>query len=205
MRRWVLLLIMGLVMALVMFGRNPMKEMQQKVIALRKKYGSDAVTQETNIYIEQQKRQSGGLGLPSTNVAPPDTEAGIPDAGNEIFIKQVDDGIVVDDKGKNAAKPSVTNTTIPPATTSYTPPAYTTPKKSYYPPVIDGNAPSLTAPKLSALESNKTLRSGQRIEFSGMYVYAIGADGAKTPLPDGIYTLYDGTQIKVRAGKRIGY
>lgn len=77
--RFIMIIIVALVMAMVMFGKNPVKEMQQKAIEMRKKYGSDPLTQETNIYIEKQKRQTpvsvGGIGR--AGVAPAE---GVPNA-----------------------------------------------------------------------------------------------------------------------------
>lgn len=45
------------------------------------------------------------------------------------------------------------------------------------------------------------LQDGTKIEITGDMVAVVGADGAKTPAPDGEHTLKDGTKVKTMGGK----
>ncbi len=46
-----------------------------------------------------------------------------------------------------------------------------------------------------------TLKDGTKIVIEGDMVSVVGADGAKTPAPDGEHELADGTKVKTMAGK----
>ena len=46
-----------------------------------------------------------------------------------------------------------------------------------------------------------TLKDGRKIAIEGEMVSVVGADGAKTPAPDGEHELADGTKVKTAGGK----
>lgn len=47
------------------------------------------------------------------------------------------------------------------------------------------------------------LKDGTTIEIDGDAVSVVGADGAKTPAPDGTHTLEDGTTVTTKDGKKV--
>lgn len=46
-----------------------------------------------------------------------------------------------------------------------------------------------------------TLKDGTKVSVEGDSVFVVGADGAKTPAPDGEHELADGTKLKTMGGK----
>lgn len=183
MMRLVMIVIIGLVMAMVMFGRNPIKEMQQQELARRAKYGADPLTRETNMYIEQKQNEGrfSGLSTPkNTQVAPPDD--GTPEPEDGTLVKQNDSTTTAEPAGNNLPTPSTANS------------------GSYYPPIVDSVSGSQ---KPLSISSMNKLRSGQPIAFDGMEVFAIDSAGKRTLLPDGNYTLYDGSKIEILGGRRV--
>jgi hypothetical protein len=172
--RFIILLIVVLVGAFIFFGKNPVKEMQKQAIEMRKKYGSDPLSQETNIFIEKRRIETGGGAvLRSNTVAPPDD-------GNLDSAKPPVDGMVV--KGNSDGElPSAGKNLVRPQS------------GGYYPPIVGS----------SATDGGKKLRSGQPIAFDGTAVYSVDKMGRKTLLPDGTYTLYDGSSIEIHGGRRI--
>lgn len=46
-----------------------------------------------------------------------------------------------------------------------------------------------------------TLKDGTKVSIEGESVFVVGADGAKTPAPDGEHELADGTKVKTAGGK----
>jgi len=186
--RFIMIIVVALVMAFVMFGRNPIKELQQQELERRKKYGADPVTQQTNMYIEQQKYQTGAGALPPSNtVAAPDGT--IPDEGDNVMVKPMDNGVVINPPTKDNSLQEVP--AILPSS----------PTGSYYPPIIGGT--SLKTIQDNAIADSSKLRSGQQLSYEGTAVFAVDKNGKKTPLPDGNYTLYDGSEITVHGGRRI--
>lgn len=177
--RFIMIIIIALVVAMVMLGKNPVKEMQKQAIEMRKKYGSDPLTQETNMYIERKRNESGVGSLPS---APANTKVAPPDDGTP----EPDNGVLIKDK---------TNDDLPqPATKN----------DGYYPPIVGSGVGAggnvVTQP---IAEGGQKLRSGQPISFDGTSVYSVDKYGNKASLPDGTYTLDDGSTIKVHAGHNV--
>lgn len=52
-----------------------------------------------------------------------------------------------------------------------------------------------------ATVTETTLKDGTKVAIEGDMVSVVGADGAKTPAPDGEHELADGTKVKTMAGK----
>jgi len=159
-----MIIIVALVLALVMFGKNPVKEMQQKAAEMRKKYGSDPLTQETNMFIEKKQKESGSgswtSGGDGTKVAPADA--------------------VGADVSKNGYAPK----------DELSRPAVSRSSGGYYPPLVgSGDVGKGKNSEPSGAKIENKLRSGQEIEFDGVKVYAVDKAGNKTALPDGKYTL----------------
>ena len=177
--RFIMIIIVALVVAMVMFGKNPVKEMQKQAIEMRKKYGSDPLTQETNMYIERKRKESGVSSLPS---APANTKVAPPDDGTP----EPDDGVLIKNRPNNDL--------LQPATRN----------DGYYPPIVgSGVGAGGNAATQPSAEGGQKLRSGQPISFNGTSVYAVDKYGNKTSLPDGTYTLDDGSTIKVQAGHNV--
>ncbi len=55
------------------------------------------------------------------------------------------------------------------------------------------------APVVEAKEA--TLKDGTKVVIEGDMVSVVGADGAKTPAPDGVHELADGTKVETKEGK----
>lgn len=76
---------------------------------------------------------------------------------------------------------------------------------SYYPPIVKEDPAAFASYRqpvvLTGLETK--LRSGHPIVFEGASVYTVDASGNKKDLPDGDYTLENGSKITVKGGIRI--
>lgn len=48
-----------------------------------------------------------------------------------------------------------------------------------------------------------TLKDGTKVSIEGENVFVVGADGAKTPAPDGEHVLADDTKVKTMGGKLV--
>ena len=48
-----------------------------------------------------------------------------------------------------------------------------------------------------------TLKDGTKVSIEGENVFVVGADGAKTPAPDGEHELADGSKVKTAGGKLV--
>jgi hypothetical protein len=79
---------------------------------------------------------------------------------------------------------------------------------NYYPPVLPDVTPSVkisSAGQKVVLSGNEAkLRSGQPIIFDGTDVFTVDAAGNKKILPDGNYTLENGSGIRVSEGRLRG-
>ncbi len=60
-------------------------------------------------------------------------------------------------------------------------------------------AAEVAAPAVEAKEA--TLKDGTKIVIEGDMVSVVAADGAKTPAPDGVHELADGTKVETKEGK----
>jgi hypothetical protein len=58
----------------------------------------------------------------------------------------------------------------------------------------------VTAPAVAEVKE-VTLKDGTKVSIEGESVFVVGADGAKTPAPDGEHELADGTKVKTAGGK----
>ncbi len=177
MMRLVMLLVILFVVGIVMFGKNPIKELQKEQL----KYGKDPLERATNLYIEKQ--------------------GGVPDAPKDTSVAKPDENLY--EGGSEVLVPS--NTAGTQATTTQAKPAPLQ-TDSYYPPIVGGNNVDAQQPapaSRGAYSDVVRLRSGQEISFDRARVFAVGSDGKKTPLPDGKYTLEDGRSVVVSGGKQI--
>jgi hypothetical protein len=99
-------------------------------------------------------------------------------------------------------------------------PATPAPDSGYYPPAPSSGpaspvqtplaprsmapANNLWVPTLASSYTPTTLSSGQQLKFFGSRVYAVDAKGIPHPLPDGRYTLYNGSvNLIVKDGEKI--
>lgn len=56
----------------------------------------------------------------------------------------------------------------------------------------------------AAVEAKEvTLKDGTKVSVEGESVFVVGADGAKTPAPDGDHELADGTKLTTKDGKTV--
>ena len=58
-----------------------------------------------------------------------------------------------------------------------------------------------TAADAAVAAKETTLKDGTKIVIEGEMVSVVGADGAKTPAPDGEHELADGTKVTTKEGK----
>lgn len=72
-------------------------------------------------------------------------------------------------------------------------------------PVIDSTvaAPSHEASAVAHSAKELTLKDGTKVTVDGDVVSVVGADGVKSPAPDGEHEAADGTKIKVKDGKLV--
>lgn len=63
------------------------------------------------------------------------------------------------------------------------------------------SAAAETAADAAATVTETTLKDGTKIAIEGDMVSVVGADGTKTPAPDGEHELADGTKVKTMGGK----
>ncbi len=67
---------------------------------------------------------------------------------------------------------------------------------------VEAVAPAVAAETAAVVEVKEvTLKDGTKVSIEGESVFVVGADGAKTPAPDGEHELADGTKVKTAAGK----
>lgn len=220
MKFWAIIIVGG-VLFLLLFGKNPVREFQEQQKALMEKYGTDELSIETNVYLEQQQPSQGSfggfMGGNSNQDKPMDMTGSIVNSNSKSSGKSSGIGSIFGGGNNQPAKsPSdfdvnntdkivITNTNRNNTTqdiggfgnTSKTNHGSLA-NDNYYPPAVnqpvEPNASTGNGPKL---------RSGQSIVFEGTSVYTIDQYGNKTRLPDGKYTLQDGGQINVIGGKNV--
>ena len=173
--RWQFLIIIVPVVLLVMFGKNPYKEEQERW----RKYGDDPLVATINMHNEQRDKEAAGwFGMGGAAIEQPKSNRPSPDLMDPDLS-----GLHVDDGVKTGGVTSVES-------------------GDYYPPIAKSTPeqPPVDVTKTSPATS---LRSGQRIWFNDMAVYTVDAAGKTISLPDGDYTLIDGSNMTVQGGKRV--
>lgn len=68
-------------------------------------------------------------------------------------------------------------------------------------PAVETPAAEAIAPAVEVKEV--TLKDGTKVSIEGENVFVVGADGAKTPAPDGEHELADGSKVKTAGGKLV--
>ncbi len=67
---------------------------------------------------------------------------------------------------------------------------------------VEVTTPAVAAEAAAVVEVKEvTLKDGTKVSIEGESVFVVGADGAKTPAPDGEHELADGTKVKTAGGK----
>ncbi len=66
---------------------------------------------------------------------------------------------------------------------------------------MEPKAPAATEAAATMEAKEATLKDGTKVSIEGENVFVVGADGAKTPAPDGEHELADGTKVKTMGGK----
>lgn len=69
-------------------------------------------------------------------------------------------------------------------------------------PVVDTASASASADILDMKEV--TLKDGTKISIEGQNVFVVSDDGTKTPAPDGVHSLADGSTITTKGGTLVG-
>ncbi len=226
------LIIIGVcVVALFLFfGNNPIRDYQNKTREEMKKYGDDPLTIATTYYIEQKEKEGSGatfgfgggsqpVGTPSEN----DLKRSMLNSGQ---ITEKDPVNPMNPVNPNAqpdyvnpslitAKVAQPDDSLPEDIAISAGPARVDPVtntqqsagiKGYYPPVVEQGNPvvamnqQLAPPPASNVPK---LRTGQAIAFDGEFVYLLDQYGVKSIIPDGQYSLMDGSQMVVVNGKRM--
>lgn len=247
------ILIIGLVLALLVFMKNPVREFQENRRAILTKYGTDELTIKTNLFLEQQQQQSSPLSFGNRQPAPPTKSSDIlKDMLQSQTDVEKDDDLKINrrtgrlETNSYKARPPVTRQPVaPPDEDLYggdngfggDSPAYPVQQprpnrqlgrvpmpdpyvpdnggsqpspqiNSYYPPVMPDTQTNLRVgnpgQKVVLSGNEAKLRSGQPIIFDGSEVYTVDAAGNKRILPDGNYTLENGSGIRVSEGRLRG-
>jgi hypothetical protein len=200
------------VVALMAFGKNPLREFQRQQRELMAKYGNDELSVMTNIYVEQHQSDGQGGGLfGSSQPAQPATEkdmlATIKSSGSDYsaLSKQNSE----DSSAVKVAKPDddlpediETSIGISRQLSSDT---KSVKNSNYYPPIVGQPAASSENQQKPIVLTGKEpkLLSGQVVLFDGTLVYLVDQYGNKTVMPDGTYNLQDDRSITVANGKSI--
>ena len=217
--RVLLLIGICIVVGLVVFGENPLREFQRQQRELMAKYGTDDLSVATNIYVEQQQNSGGGfMGLLSGNqpTEPPSEsnmissiktsadsatnsaiKSAMHDAANPLVAKVAKPDIDLPEDNFIAVEVSTglnsnSNGEKKPEKPS-----------NYYPPIV-GQAsvePENQQKPMVLTGKEPKLRSGQIIAYEGTSVYLVDKMGNRTNIPDGEYILQDGSQMIIVNGQ----
>lgn len=202
MNPFVVLIAAVLLVLMVMFGRNPVQEMQDRKA---KGFTGDPLVDKIKAYNDEKSHGLGGTG-----------PAGSLFTGNANGIRT----------GMPNQNPTTMNNPNgygnPGAPDGRTNPNYGN-QDSYYPPSSDATSPQQQqqqqqqwrqpsrpgqiAPQSMLFPPNAPmfyLGSGQPIRIAGTSVYTVNAQGYAIPMPDGRYPMFNGKlDMVVRGGKKI--
>ncbi len=210
--RFLIILGVCLVIGFVALGNNPIREYQRDMRKVGEKYGTDEATIRTNMFIEQ--KQKGATGVYSGAAAQPSGPVTENDMKNSITSSVVTNyGITTPD---NPSAPAVKvaqpddqfedNSLNVEVTQQQDPNAVVSKKeamaKDYYPPIVGAPVAAPTGQLATFTGREPKLRSGQIIAYEGSSVFLVDQYGRKTILPDGSYTLNDGSELIVTNGRR---
>lgn len=185
--RLIIILCFVVLMATIMFGRNPIKEAQKAEIARRLKYGTDPLTRDTNMFIEKKEQESSAKKPKSNKIAQPDGT--LPENVENVMVASPVKTVKIPDKSGNEVTPTKGGTDN---------------SDGYYPPIVgDGSDKSKQNAKVQPENVSMKLRSGQLLVSEGTQVFTIDANGKKVVLPDGNYVLSDGGTIEISGGVRV--
>ncbi len=71
------------------------------------------------------------------------------------------------------------------------------------PALVQANEEAAPAAEAAVEAKEVTLKDGTKVSVEGESVFVVGADGAKTPAPDGEHELADGTKLTTKDGKTV--
>lgn len=227
MNMWIVVLIMVPVLAIMIFGKNPIREFQNEQKALVEKYGGDELTIATSRFVENSEKASGQNssldGVSSKEVLSSIKNASAPIRLADDFSPQkplLNDNInnKTSGGGLYGGRPSVPSSSSDDVFDSIGKPQIqqqiyqpqqmeraVQPENSanYYPPII-ADRTVFTPPQPVILKGKEArLRSGQVVIFEGASVYTVDAAGGRVPMPDGEYVLQDGGNLIVSNGRSV--
>lgn len=202
--RFLMFLGIILVVGILVFGGNPLREFQEKQKGLLKKYGSDDLIIRTNLYLEQQQN-SGSVMVGGGTSAEPTNETSmiksIKSSGNPDYVpKDIPSDAVV-----KIAKPDEEEDDYVGIEVNKNIEAEAAKQmakiNNYYPPIVGQVEPQQVQKPIVFTGKEPKLRSGQVIAFDGTWVYLVDQYGNKKTMPDGTYNLQDGSRIVVSNGR----
>lgn len=225
MNMWIVVLIMIPVVAIMIFGGNPVRDFQEKQREAAAKYGTDELTIATSRFVENHEKATGQASSLEGGVTQKEMISAIKTVSPKVRLAddfdikplspsdkissglfrknpsppppQPDDGF---DKALNGTGAVVAQPAQP-----LQPVQQPVNENNYYPPIVpDKNTIIATSAPPAVLTGREArLRSGQVIIFERTSVYTIDASGGRVSMPDGEYTLQDGSTILVSGGKNI--
>ncbi len=226
MNLWVLIGML-LVIAMLVFGKNPVREFQNQQKNLMEKYGSDPLTAQTNMYLEQKQKQAASGGMFDSVVGGGNDKKPVDQSANDMRAAIRNSATVVGNdpslrpKGIYIAPPSLevegrgesdiiikqsdpNGQGVGPngqgndtSASGYSSGG----GGSYYPPIINNEPPVNKDTGSSLTGKEPKLRSGQPIAYDGTAVYSLDQQGNRSLLPDGDYILQDGRSFSVSGGR----
>ncbi len=183
-----------LVVLMVAFGRNPVEEAKQdREAALRGRDPLVAAIEEHNAKGRNRTWRGMDFGAGGTSGAQsPSHTRGNMGAGG--IYQPPANASMYPNRETNLAPPGTAlPAPAPGAQQDYYPP----------PPLPEAQKPRQLRSLPPRSEMFIKMRNGQPVGFRGSEVYTVNADGETVPMPDGVYSLYEGTvEMHVRGGKQ---
>lgn len=193
------------VIALVAFGKNPLREFQREQRELMEKHGTDELSVVTSLYIEKKQNKGGAFG---GDGSAPASESGMI---NSIKSSASSGSVDVDSAVSSAVKVAKPDEEFPEdnyvsvgVISKLDSMGNKKPEKDsdYYPPLAGKSVVAHVSQQPMALTGKEPrLRSGQMIAFEGTSVFLVDSNGNKSIMPDGTYNLQDGDSLIVNNGR----
>ncbi|MGE0754301.1 MAG: hypothetical protein AB7L92_03980 [Alphaproteobacteria bacterium] len=194
-----------LVIGMVMFGNNPVEEARKKEEEKYKGIDDPLIRAITEHHEESPFSAGSGNGMDEygrpERVMPSYMYAPNSNTGNSVY-----NGNII---SKEQAAPVQEQPKTRPG--FYPPPPLqknrtqqrNTTQQPYYKPAAPATDNYMQQPEPPRSDGHMYLRSGQRLAYSGHYVYSVDENGQRRSLPDGNYTTKNGVEIMVRGGRKI--
>lgn len=207
------LMILGgiLVIAMVMFGNNPVEEARKKEQEKYKGIDDPLIKAITEYNEENPMKAARGNGL-DENGRPTRYMPNYmypPEHYNANTTNQYYNGNAMTNSMPPAQNNTANQNTQTQQRSGYYPPPplpkNSLPQNSRFKPYNQqAPAPNQGAlPPESRNDGHMYLRSGERLSYSGQYVYTVDENGYRKPLPDGTYYTESGLELNIQGGRKI--